>query len=404
MNMDNGVQIIQGGVCAAKGVRASAATAGIKESGRPDMTLIEFTPPAKAAGVYTRNLVCAAPVTLCRERVGNGPLRAILVNSGNANACTGKEGIEDARMLCREVAARLNCSEEEVVMSSTGLIGAPLPTEKMVAALDGLVEGLSEGRGGEAAEAIMTTDTHPKEYAVSVDLPDGSIRLGGMTKGAGMIAPDMATMLAYVTTDAEVSENILAELLRAATAESFNCVTIDGDMSTNDTVILAATGASGVRIEGGEVLTRFEAALRKLCTELALSILRDGEGVTKVVEIRIEGAASEEDARRAARSVAESLLVKTALFGGLPNWGRYFAAAGYSGARVDQNRMSLKIGEVSVVEDGTPLSGWENSLTEVLKRHEYSVVLGLGSGEAKSRFWTTDISYDYVRINADYRT
>ncbi len=404
MNEKIGIQTIQGGVCAAEGVSASAVTAGIKESGRPDMTLIEFAPPARAAGVYTRNIVCAAPVTLCRERVGKGPLRAILVNSGNANACTGKAGMADAHRLCREVAARLKCAEEEIVMSSTGLIGAPLPVDKMVAALDMLVSDLSGDGGAASAEAIMTTDTHPKEYAVSIELPDGTVRLGGMTKGAGMIAPDMATMLAYITTDADVPENILADLLRSATAESFNCVTIDGDMSTNDTVILAATGVSGVKVEGGEALARFEAGLRKVCTELALSILRDGEGVTKVVEIRIEEAADAGEARRAARSVAESLLVKTALFGGLANWGRYFAAAGYSGARVDQERMSLRIGDVRVVEGGAPVPGWEGSLAEVLKRPEYSVVLGLGVGEAKSRFWTTDISYDYVRINADYRT
>ncbi len=404
MNGEKFIRIIGGGVCAAEGVRASAATAGIKESGRADMTLIEFDPPARSAGVYTRNLVCAAPVTLCRERVGKGPLRAILVNSGNANACTGKAGMADARRLCRETAERLNCAEEEVVMSSTGLIGAPLPVGKMVAALGGLVSGLSGDNGGPAAEAIMTTDTRPKEFSVSIELGGGTVRMGGMSKGAGMIAPDMATMLAYITTDADVPENILAELLPAAAAESFNCVTIDGDMSTNDTLILAATGASGVRAEGGEDLARFEAGLGKVCTELALKILRDGEGVTKVIEIRIEEAADAGEAREAARSVAESLLVKTALFGGLANWGRYFAAACYSGARVDQDRMSLRIGDVSVVENGAPVPGWEENLAGILEKPEYTVVLGLGVGEAKATFWTTDISHEYVRINADYRT
>ncbi len=404
MSGDNFIQPISGGVCAAEGVRASAVAAGVKESGRPDMALIEFDPPATAAGVYTRNLVCAAPVTLCRERVGKGPLRAILVNSGNANACTGKAGLEDAYRLCGEVAKRLNSAEEEVVMSSTGLIGAPLPVDEMAAALGRLVSGLSGDNGGAAAEAIMTTDTRPKEFSVSIDLGEETVRLGGMTKGAGMIAPDMATMLAYITTDADVPGETLASLLRSAVDESFNCVTIDGDMSTNDTVILAATGASGIRVEGGEALARFEAGLRNVCAGLALAILRDGEGVTKVVEIRIEGAADAGEARRAARSVSESLLVKTALFGSLANWGRFFAAAGYSGAQVDQERMSLRIEDVLVAENGAPVKGWEASLAEILKRPEYTVVLGLGVGEAKSTFWTTDISYDYVRINADYRT
>jgi glutamate N-acetyltransferase/amino-acid N-acetyltransferase len=404
MNADSFIEKINGGVCAAEGVSAAAATAGIKESGNPDMTIIKFDSPAEAAGVFTLNKVCAAPVVLCRERVGKRPLRAILVNSGNANACTGKKGMADAYQLCREVATRLDCSEEEVVMSSTGLIGALLPMDKMEPALDRLVMGFSNEGGAAAAEAIMTTDTHPKEYAVTMDLGGKSVRIGGMTKGAGMIAPNMATMLAYITTDAAVSSDLLARLLPAAVNESFNCVTIDGDTSTNDTVILAATGASGFWVEEGERLARFEKGLRQVCRELALSILRDGEGVTKVVEIQIVGAADAEEARIAGRSVSESLLVKTGLYGGLPNWGRFFAAAGYSGAQVDMDRMSLQIGEVLVVEDGAPIPGWEASLAEVLKRPEFTVVLGLGVGESKSTFWTTDISHDYVRINADYRT
>ncbi|MFC1491174.1 bifunctional glutamate N-acetyltransferase/amino-acid acetyltransferase ArgJ [Nitrospinota bacterium] len=402
--MENFIQKIGGGVCAAEGVRASAATAGIKESGRPDMVLLEFDPPAEAAGVFTQNLVCAAPVVLCRERVGKGPLRAILVNSGNANACTGKAGLDDAYRICREVASRLGCAEEEVVMSSTGLIGEPLPVKIMVAALNGLIGALSDENGGPAAEAIMTTDTRPKEFAVSIDLPEGPVRLGGMAKGAGMIAPKMATMLAYLTTDAAVSAGRLAPLLRAAADASFNCVTIDGDTSTNDTVILASSGASRIRIEGGVSLERFEAGLKAVCRELALSIIRDGEGVTKIVEIRVEGAANDEDARTAARAVSESLLVKTAFFGGLPNWGRIFAAAGYSGAALDQERMSLKIGDIQVVEHGAPLAGRDPSLEKILRGPEYTVTLGLGVGNASSVFWTTDLSHEYVRINADYRT
>ncbi|MBT3432579.1 MAG: bifunctional glutamate N-acetyltransferase/amino-acid acetyltransferase ArgJ [Nitrospinaceae bacterium] len=398
------IQVIEGGVCAAEGVRASAATAGIKESGNPDITLIAFDPPAEAAGVYTRNLVCAAPVVLCRERVGKGPLRAILVNSGNANACTGQTGLSDAYHLCDGIAGVLGSKSDEVVMSSTGLIGANLPVELLEAKFGELVAGLSKGGGTASAEAIMTTDTRPKEYAVLVELPEGTVRIGGMSKGAGMIAPNMATMLAYVTTDAAVSSELLAKLLREASDMSFNCVTIDGDTSTNDTAILAATGASGVRVESGETLELFETALKQVCLELALAIVRDGEGVTKVVQLRVEGATSDEDARLAARSVSESLLVKTAINGNLPNWGRIFAAAGYSGAALDQERLYLKFDDIEVARDGAPIGGQDDSLRKVLEKPEYTVTLGLGVGDASSNFWTTDLSREYVTINADYRT
>ena len=396
---------IGGGVCAARGVTASAVTAGIKKSGRPDMTLLCFDPPAQSAGVFTRNKVCAAPVLLCRERVGKGPLRAILINSGNANACTGKQGLQDARRLTQSLAKHLGCPPAQVVMSSTGLIGQPLPVGLMERALDRLVRSLAPGKGREAATAIMTTDTRSKEAAVEIELPGGgSVRLGGMTKGAGMIAPNMATMLAYLTTDAAVSSRVLLSALRKAADLSFNCVTVDGDTSTNDTVIFAATGASGVRIPGGKALGRFRAGLGRVCRELALAILRDGEGVTKVVEIRIKGAASPADAKRAGRTVAESLLVKTAFFGGLPNWGRIFAAAGRSGAKIAPERMSLRIGGVPVVRAGAPVEHWEAPLAPVLKRPEFTVELHLGAGRAEGTVWTTDLSYEYVKINADYRT
>jgi len=396
---------IEGGVCAAQGVAASAATAGIKESGRPDMTLLAFDSPAQAAGVYTRNKVCAAPVVLCRERVGKGPLRAILVNSGNANACTGKQGLKDARRITQALAKELGCPQARVAMCSTGLIGQRLPVDLMERALGGLVRDLAPGKGREAAAAIMTTDTRPKEHAVEIDLGGGQrVRLGGMTKGAGMIAPNMATMLAFLTTDAAVPSRVLLPALRKAADLTFNCVTVDGDTSTNDTAILAATGASGVRIAGGRALERFRAGLDKVCRALALAILRDGEGVTRVVEIRIRGAASPADARRAGRTVAESLLVKTAFFGGLPNWGRIFAAAGRSGARIAPERMSLEIGGVPVVRYGAPVEGWEGPLAPVLKRPEFMVNLHLGAGRAEGAVWTTDLSYEYVKINADYRT
>ena len=398
------IQAIEGGVCAAEGVRAASVTAGIKPSGNPDMVLLTFDPPAAAAGVYTRNKMCAAPVTLCRQRVGKSPLRAFLVNSGNANACTGEQGYRDAVSLCGEVADALDCPEAQVAMSSTGLIGAPLPVELMKTQIANLVSGLSADNGHDAAVGIMTTDTKPKEYAVQVKEPEGVYRIGGITKGAGMIAPDMATMLAYIATDAVVSQGDLQAILRAVVRKTFNCVTIDGDTSTNDTVILAATGASGVALESEEALARFEAGLYRVCKELALAIVRDGEGVNKVVEVKITGAASEEQAHLAAKSVSESLLVKTAIHGEMPNWGRMFAAAGYSGADVAPEKMSLKFEEVEVMRDGAPVPGWADSLAPLLKQPEYGLELGLGVGDAEAVFWTTDLSAEYVRFNADYKT
>ena len=398
------IQAIEGGVCAAEGVRAASVTAGIKPSGNPDMVLLAFDPPAAAAGVYTRNKMCAAPVTLCRERVGKSPLRAFLVNSGNANACTGEQGYRDAVSLCGEVADALDCPEAQVAMSSTGLIGAPLPVELMKAQIANLVSGLSVEGGHDAAVGIMTTDTRPKEYAVRVNAEEGVFHIGGIAKGAGMIAPDMATMLAYVATDAVVSQGDLQTILRAVVRKTFNCVTIDGDTSTNDTVILAATGASGVALESEEALVRFEAGLYRVCKELALAIVRDGEGVNKVVEVKISGAASEEQAYLAAKSVSESLLVKTAIHGEMPNWGRMFAAAGYSGADVAPEKMSLRIESVQVMSDGAPVPGWTEALAPLLKQPEYGLELGLGVGDAEAVFWTTDLSAEYVRFNADYKT
>ncbi len=395
---------IEGGVCAAEGVLAASVTAGIKPSGKPDMVLLAFDPPATAAGVYTRNKMCAAPVSLCRERVGKNPLRAFLVNSGNANACTGEQGYRDAVHLCDEVADAFDCPETQVAMSSTGLIGAPLPIDIMKAQITNLVSGLSPDNGKEAAVGIMTTDTRPKEYAVRVSGPEGSYHIGGIAKGAGMIAPDMATMLAYIATDALVPQGDLQNILRAVVHKTFNCVTIDGDTSTNDTVILASTGATGVALESAEVLGRFEAGLYRVCRELALAIVRDGEGVNKVVEVKITGAANRDQAHLAAKSVSESLLVKTAIHGEMPNWGRMFAAAGYSGAELAPEKMSLRFESVEVMRDGAPVPGWAEALAPLLKQSEYGLELGLGVGEAEAVFWTTDLSAEYVRFNADYKT
>jgi glutamate N-acetyltransferase/amino-acid N-acetyltransferase len=401
--MDNLIKEIQGGVCASQDVLASSLTAGIKESGRPDMTLIQLPVGSNSSGVFTKNLVCAAPVVICREVMQKNALRAILINSGNANACTGEKGEDDARLLCSSLASLMDCKPENIAICSTGIIGVELPMDKMLPALDKLVSGLAKDNGGPAAEAIMTTDTCPKEYAVEVDFPEGKVRIGGMAKGAGMIAPDMATMLAFLTTDANISKEIMDQILIDCVNQTFNAITIDGDTSTNDTVIIASTRSS-IKIDNEESISLFDFALKKVCKELSLSILRDGEGVSKVVSINVSGANNDSDAHLVARSVSQSLLVKTAINGELPNWGRILAAAGYSGADFDPKVFNLEIGDIDVMKRGSAVNGWENALLDILKKDEYNIEINLGEGEGTATVWTTDLSSDYVRINADYRT
>tara|TARA_B100000686_G_scaffold133854_1_gene140878 strand:+ start:734 stop:1939 length:1206 start_codon:yes stop_codon:yes gene_type:complete len=401
--MDNLIKEIQGGVCAPQDVLASSLTAGIKESGRSDMALLKFPAGTNSSGVFTKNLVCAAPVIICREVVKKNLLRAILINSGNANACTGEKGEKDARLLCSSLAELINCNPENVAICSTGIIGIELPMSKMLPALENLVSGLSGNNGGPASEAIMTTDTCPKEYAVEVDFPEGKARIGGMAKGAGMIAPNMATMLAFLTTDVNISKDIMDKILGDCVDQTFNAITIDGDTSTNDSVIVASTGSS-IQIDSEDSISLFSFALKKVCKQLSLSILKDGEGVSKVVSINVSGANNNSDADSVARAVAESLLVKTAINGELPNWGRILAAAGYSGVNFNPEIFGLRIGDVSVMESGSAVDGWENALLDVLKEDEYNIDINLGKGEGVATVWTTDLSSDYVRINADYRT
>ena len=407
MSGDDHLREVTGGICAPAGVQAATLSAGIKETGGEDMALLVFDPPAAGAGVFTQNRACAAPVHLCRERVGKAPLRAILVNSGIANAFTGRDGLAAAEKICGSLASRLGCDEKSVLMCSTGKIGGPLPVERMEAALDPLIAGLSSEGSAAAARGIMTTDTRPKEYALEADLPGGIVRIGGISKGAGMIAPGMATMLGFIATDAAVPGDVLTRLLRSAVADSFNCITVDGDTSTNDTVLAASTGVSGVVVSASgeeETFQIFEAGLRKVCFELAMAIVRDGEGRTKVVEMRVKGAASVEEARTAAREAAQSLLVKTALFGGDPNWGRIVAAIGRSGVQFEIERFSLRIGDVEVARLGAPVEGSESSAAEVMRLAEFAIEADLGLGKGEARLWTTDLSYEYVRVNSEYHT
>lgn len=392
---------------AVKGFKFSAVEAAVKKPGRLDLALIFSEVPANAAAVYTTNRVKAAPVLLSMERTADGKAQALVVNSGNANACTGKQGMADAVETASLVAAGLGIQEELVLVASTGVIGKPLPMERIRGAVPGLVQGLSLTDLDGIAAAIMTTDTFPKIESVTGEAGGTPYTIAGVAKGAGMIMPNMATMLSFLVTDAEVEPDLLRRLFREAVDSSFNVITIDGDTSTNDTALLMANGMAGNRVirEGTPEAEGFAVLLRQVLLSLARQIVRDGEGATKLVEIRLRGARSDADAKKAAMAVANSLLVKTAFFGQDANWGRILAAVGYSGADVDQDRVSLFFDDVRMVKDGVFAGGdAEQQGTEVLRKREFSVTVDLALGEGAATVYTSDLSHDYVSINADYRT
>jgi glutamate N-acetyltransferase/amino-acid N-acetyltransferase len=395
---------IPGSVCAPQGFRAAGVAAGIKPSGNPDVTLIVSDRPANAACLFTTNRVVAAPVTVSREHVQDGRARAIAINAGNANACTGEEGLRNARRMAEVAGEALGCEPQEVIVCSTGVIGRMLPMDRLEA---GLRRAASElvADGAPAARAIMTTDTRPKEIAVEIPVGEGTIRIGGICKGSGMIAPNMATMLAFITTDAEVWPEVLQAAVRSAAERTFNCVTVDGDTSTNDTLAILANGASGVRVAPGSPAHQaFCDGLLQVCTHLARELARDGEGATKLVEIEVRSAHSVGEARQVALSIGNSPLVKTALFGNDPNWGRILCAAGYSGVDVDPNRLTLDLCGIPLVRSGTPVPFEEAVVSQAMRVPEIAIELDLGQGEAGATVWTCDFSYDYVRINAEYTT
>ena len=403
--------VADGSVTTPRGFMAAAVAAGIKQSGRPDLVLVAADRDCAAAGVFTRNRVPAAPVLLDRETLAANPaaLRGVLINAGNANACTGAPGLADAREMQRLAAAATGGQPEQFLIMSTGVIGVPLPMERVRAGVAALAPLLAAGGGPAAAEAIMTTDTRPKRAAVEVDLPAGRVTIGGMAKGAGMIHPDMATLLGVLTTDAAIDGDVLESSLREAVAASFNAISIDGDTSTNDSVVLLANGAAGVAIADDESRARFTAALTDLCLHLAQLIVRDGEGATRFVTLVVSGAESAADARRAADTIATSPLVKTAFAGGDPNWGRIMMAAGRSGAALDPTRLALWVDApgappLQLVRGGTPTGYAEAEAAAVFAQPEFTVHLDLGLGDGAATLWTTDLSHEYVTINADYRT
>ncbi len=387
------------------GFQAAGIHAGLKKDGGLDLGLIYSETPAAAAAVFTRNLVQAAPVLLCRERIQSGRCRAIVVNSGNANCCTGARGMQDAERMGTAAAAALSIEPTDVLVASTGVIGQPLPVEKIEAALPALARKLAPDGFLQLAQAIMTTDTEPKLVTRRGTAGGRQYTIVAVAKGAGMIRPDMATMLCFVCTDAEVSAAALDRALRRAVDVSFNRISIDGDTSTNDMVALMANGRSGAQLATREDERDFTGLLEDALRELAHWIVRDGEGVSKTAEICVQGARSTNEAHRVADTIAHSPLVKTAFFGQDANWGRILAAAGRAGIPLDPERLDLYFDDVQMVAGGVGCGpAAEDQATAVLKQAAFTVTLDLNQGQASARLLTCDFSLDYVRINADYRT
>jgi glutamate N-acetyltransferase / amino-acid N-acetyltransferase len=393
----------QRGVNFPKGFRSAGVYCGIKKPGLLDLALIVSDTEASVAGTFTQNRVQAAPVRWSKRVVAGGRARAIIANSGNANCLTGEQGERDAQRMAVMVAERLGCPPEQVVVASTGVTGVRMPMNAIEAGIPDAFARLSDGDDRATADAILTTDTFPKRACLELETPDGIVRIGAIAKGAGMIAPNMATMLAFITSDAHIEPTPLQGILTEVVQQTFNCITVDGDTSTNDMVILLANGASGTTLRGHS-LERFQQGLYQVCEYLAKRIVRDGEGATRLFEVRVEGASSPQEARQVARTIAESLLVKTALHGGDPNWGRILAAAGRSGVPIELNHLRLTLQDVVVFENGQPLPFDEGALAQKLLGEEVLIRLELGQGEASAHFWSCDLTAEYVKINSAYRT
>ena len=399
------VDAIDGGITAAEGFRAAAVSCGIKTDAL-DLALIVSDVPASAAGVFTTNRVIAAPVGVCRDHLNRsgGLVRAIAVNSGCANACTGQAGLTASREMAEAVAAAVACPVEQALVASTGVIGLPLDVTKIRSGIAAAAERLDRSSNHAAAIAIMTTDRGPKQTAVRVRVPTGSFVVGGMVKGSGMIEPKMATMLGFLTTDVSIDPARLRQALVSVTDDTFNAITVDGECSTNDSVFLVANGASGVEVDDA-VYPLFVAGLRHVCSVLAREIVRGGEGATKLVAIHVTGASTLDDAKRAARAIANSPLVKTAIHGGDPNWGRLVAVAGRAGVAFELSRASVRIGPAVLYEHDTVWADREPDAAKHMRGREIEVEVNLGTGgDADATVWTCDLSAEYVRINADYRT
>jgi len=397
--------VVEGGVTFPAGFSAGAVYAGVKTPGpgKLDLAILASDRPAVTAGIFTTNAFCAAPVVVTRERVAARRARAVIVNAGNANACTGEQGLADAREMTALAAAKIDGRPDEVLVASTGVIGVPLPMDLIRHGAEA-IEFTPDG-GSRFAQAIITTDTRTKEAAAEVDIGGHTVRIGGAAKGAGMIHPNMATLLVFVATDAAVEPAFLQDALRRAGADSFNMITVDGDTSTNDTLVVLANGAAGNPVlSGGEDGEKFVAALSYVCGEMAKAVVSDGEGATHLIRVDVRGAASDEDARAAARSVVRSPLVKAAVYGNDPNWGRVLCAVGYSGAQVDPNKVDLFVGDVQLVKDGSPVAGSRDAAGDVMRQDEVVFVADLHVGAAAATAWGCDLTEAYVVENSAYTT
>lgn len=395
------MKILKGGLENVRGFTFSAKECGIKYKDRLDLALIHSLSPCNASGLFTKNRISAAPVKLCRKRIEKS-IQSILINANNANASTGETGYQNAILLTDEIARHLSIAAESVLMASTGVIGVQLPVDKIMAQIPQLVEDLSPENAHLVPLAIMTTDTHPKEFAVSFSSSRGEFNIGGIAKGSGMIAPDMATLLTFVITDAPIARESLDSIFRRCINSTFNAITIDGDMSTNDTAIVLSP-ISDNYLNGRDLLL-FEDSLMAVLAKLSEMIIIDGEGTTKAVKVAVTGAKTDDDAKKAARAISESLLVKTAIFGRDPNWGRIACAAGYSGAAIEEDHLSISFENIKILERGTPLQFDREALEKIMSRREYTINVNLGMGEGSATFMTTDISYDYIKINSEYTT
>ena len=398
----------QKNICLPAGFSFSSASAGIKASGRPDLALVEACAGTTAAAVFTKNRVVAAPLEVGRAALAatRGRIRAVIVNSGNANCATGKAGISACQEVCAGLATLLKLRASEIFPSSTGIIGVPLPVEKIVSRLPELTAGRKATKRGIAdfARAIMTTDTRPKLASASFSSGKSTANILGVAKGAGMIHPQLATMLVYLFTDISATPGELKRCLQSACEQTFNCISIDGDTSTNDTVLLLASGRSGVQLNGPSVLRGFSSALLEVCQSLAEQIIWDGEGVEHVITLSVEQARSKAEARQVAETVAHSLLVKTAWAGADPNWGRILAAAGRSGIALNPAKVSIQIGDQMVCRGGVGCAFDEKRAHKALAQPQCNIRVLLGRGRESIRFLTTDLTAEYVRINADYST
>ncbi len=396
--------IENGSVTSVNGFKAAGIFCGIKKK-KKDLALIYSDKPCVAAGTFTLNKVKAAPLLITRDVINtNTKVKAILINSGNANACTGEQGFNDAKEMQNNCALHLGINSNEVLIASTGVIGQRLPMQNLNQGIKSIIPSLSENGGLEAAEAIMTTDKKIKSFAVKVFLKNGEINIGGICKGSGMIAPNMATMLAFITTDADINQQTLKSIFVNAIDNSFNKISVDGETSTNDMCIIMANGLSKINIDDDEKLKLFSDVLNSLCIEMAKSIVADGEGATKLVTVNVKNAKSKNDADLVGKSIANSSLVKTAIYGEDANWGRIMSAAGQSGAYIEPNKISISFNDLAILKPNFNLSLNEELAAEILSQPAFIINVDLGLGNENSTWWTCDLTEEYVKINADYRT